>query len=288
MRKKESGWAKVRRMLNSMVKALYATIVLASLISPITPQTLHYLASLAETQAAIVAFAEHAPFGDHKLIALPDGSTVDLNTDARISGMMSVKERSMHLESGEAVFQVVPDRNRPFTVKVGHVQIRVVGTRFDVYSGANSDYTGERGTRITVLDGAIQVTRDDTSAGSILRLAAGDQIEIFDDRTKVALLRHVTEPAAGRLTAWQHGAIEFEDRTLREILTEYARYRPVQYDSKDPEILNQRFTGVFHTNDVAPFLKSLEAECIRSSFEGAGRHIVLNRPSSKRRGGQCH
>lgn len=228
-----------------------------------------------------------APRGQHTQVSLPDGSTVALNTGSCVSALLSTKARSLQLESGEAVFQVASDRNRPFTVKVGHIQIRVLGTRFDVYGGETSPYTGERGTRIAVLDGAVQVTRDDTSAQSTIHLAAGEQIEIPDDRTKVAQLRHITEPAAGRLTAWQRGEIEFADEPLGEILAEYARYQPIQFYSKDAEILNRRFSGVLQTNDVAHLLRLLEDQCIQSMYKDGGRTIVLRRTGRKRDGGIC-
>jgi len=281
MTQADSWWAAGRLAGSlSVIAVLIATVAL--LIAPVR----QYLASHTDIPTA-VAIADSAPLGGHKLISLSDGSTVDLNSGSHLSAVMSAKERSTRLESGEAVFQVAADRKRPLTVKVDHVQIRVLGTRFDVYRGAISPLTSERSTRITVLDGAIQITRDDTSSQSIIHLAAGEQIEIPDDRTKVARLRHMSRPAAERLTAWQHGDIEFEDRPLKEILAEYARYQPIRFDITDQAILNQRFTGVFHTNDVSLLLKTLEIQCIRSSYKDAGQQLVLSRLPGKRVGDQC-
>jgi transmembrane sensor len=286
MAKIDSLKVTVHQMLESLAKVLSALAVLIATVAPLTGPAWHYLALNTGTQT-VVALSDGAPPGDHKLISLSDGSTVDLNTDSHMSAVISARERSVQLESGEAIFQVASDRNRPFIVKMGHVRIRVLGTRFDVYGGEISPYTGERGTRIVVLDGAIQITRDDTSAQSIIPLTADEQIEIPDDRTKVAQIRSITNAAAGRLIAWQHGDIEFEDRPLKEILTEYARYQPLVVSSNDAEILNQRFTGVFHTNDLRPLRKTLQASCIRATFEDEGQHIVLSRFPGKRIGDQC-
>jgi ferric-dicitrate binding protein FerR (iron transport regulator) len=286
MTKTDSWRVTVQQVLESLAKVLSALAVLITAMAPLIGPARHYLASHTDTQT-VVAFSDCAPLGGHKLISLSDGSTVDLNTDSHMSAVISAKERAVRLESGEAVFEVASDRNRPFTVKVGHVQVRVLGTRFDLFGGEINPYTGERVTRIVVLDGAIQVTRDDTSAQSIIHLTAGQQIEIPDDRTKVAQIRSITEAAAGRLTAWQHGAIEFEDRPLNEVFAEYARYQPLGFASKDPEILHQRFTGVFHTNDLGPLLKSLENECIRTTYDEGGQRIVLSRFPGKRSGDRC-
>ena len=276
----------VQQVLKNLAKVLSALGVLVAAISAVMGPVRHYLASLTDAQT-VDAFSDRAPPGDHKLISLSDGSTVDLNTDSHMSAVISASERSIRLESGEALFQVASDRNRPFTVKMGHVQIRVLGTRFDVYGGETSPYTGERCTRIVVLECAIQITRDDTSAQSIINLTAGEEIEIPDDRSKVAQLRYLTESAAGRLTAWQHGEIEFEDRPLKEVLAEYARYQPLVFSGKDPEILNQRFTGVFHTNDLGPLLKTLEATCIQTTYKDGGQQIVLSRFPGKSSGDRC-
>src|SRR2546429_8869198 len=71
--------------------------------------------------------------GEVRHITLPDGSIVYLNTQTRLRWTGTQHDRRVSLESGEAFFDVVPDPLRPFRIALARSEIRVLGTRFDVY-----------------------------------------------------------------------------------------------------------------------------------------------------------
>ncbi|HYH14463.1 MAG TPA: FecR domain-containing protein [Flavisolibacter sp.] len=84
---------------------------------------------------------------------LPDGSVITLNKNAELSypSQFNSDSRSIALK-GEAFFEVVPDKKKPFMVQVNDVTIRVLGTSFNVRS--------ENGiTEVIVETGVVQVTR---------------------------------------------------------------------------------------------------------------------------------
>lgn len=84
---------------------------------------------------------------------LPDGSIITLNKNSALSypSKFNNDTRSIALK-GEAFFEVVPDKKKPFMVQVNDVTIRVVGTSFNVRS--------EKGiTEVIVETGVVQVTR---------------------------------------------------------------------------------------------------------------------------------
>lgn len=72
-----------------------------------------------------------------RTIPLSDGSVVSLNKNSviRYNGSYNRQERNIRL-SGEAFFDVTPNASKPFTVSVGDLSIRVVGTSFNVRTGA--------------------------------------------------------------------------------------------------------------------------------------------------------
>jgi len=97
---------------------------------------------------------------------LPDGSRVTLNKFSSLELSGSRGSRVAKLK-GEAFFQVAHEPNRPFTVEVGGVVIRDVGTSFDVRSVNGT-------TEVIVEDGAILVS-DSTQA---VKAVAGEKVVI--------------------------------------------------------------------------------------------------------------
>lgn len=99
---------------------------------------------------------------------LPDGSRVTLNkfSSLVLPGKWGRGSRVARL-TGEAFFQVVHEPRRPFTVEIGSVTIRDVGTSFDVRSVNGT-------TEVIVEDGAIIVT----DSARIIKAVAGEKVVI--------------------------------------------------------------------------------------------------------------
>jgi transmembrane sensor len=70
--------------------------------------------------------------GEQRTLQLEDGSTLRLNGATRIAVAFAHDRREVRLESGEAYFDVAHDAARPFTVRAGTSDARVLGTAFDV------------------------------------------------------------------------------------------------------------------------------------------------------------
>ena len=81
---------------------------------------------------------EHALFddllskGEQRQVALPDGSHIMLNTDTKLSVLISERTRSVSLDRGEAWFTVQHDEHRPFRIHVANGSIHDLGTEFIV------------------------------------------------------------------------------------------------------------------------------------------------------------
>lgn len=92
--------------------------------------------------------------GQYKLV-LPDGTDVWLNAASFISypTAFAGKERNVMI-SGEAYFEVAKDKSRPFHVKVGDMEVEVLGTHFNINS-----YADEGSMEATLLEGRIKVSR---------------------------------------------------------------------------------------------------------------------------------
>ncbi len=120
----------VRRMKRSRI-VRYASGIAAALLICFGVNYLffsHRVKTLAEMPSKI-----EAPAGQHIRFTMSDGSVIDLNSGGSITypSVFSGRERRVRL-SGEAMFDVEPDANRPFVVETFSYEVRVLGTRFNV------------------------------------------------------------------------------------------------------------------------------------------------------------
>ena len=124
-----------------------AAAVILMIGAAYTGKTL-YRNALSQQNMSIVV-----PAGQQMSLTLPDNSQVQLNSGTRLEyPVVFGKTRSVKL-SGEALFDVAPDRKHPFIVQTFASDIRVLGTKFNVLADA------ERGEfTTTLIEGQVQVT----------------------------------------------------------------------------------------------------------------------------------
>src|SRR5579863_5189362 len=114
-------------------------------------------ATVATVAAGLTWYMVRAPgttfetaVGEHSTISLPDGSTLELNSNSLAHVDYSQASRVIHLERGEAYFKVIHDAARPFWVVSDGTWVRDVGTAFNVD-------LRENGVRVTVSEGTVKV-----------------------------------------------------------------------------------------------------------------------------------
>lgn len=91
--------------------------------------------------------------GQQTTIALPDRSSVQLNTDTELRVVYTDTARNVEMHRGEAYFDVAHDAGRPFVVKAGRGAIHAVGTGFVVQMKSAELVS------VTVIEGAVDVNR---------------------------------------------------------------------------------------------------------------------------------
>ena len=144
-----------------------------------------------------------------KKIILPDGSAVWLNTHSQLSwtGVFDRTARTVDLE-GEAYFEVAKSASHSFIVRSRDVNVRVLGTTFNMET-----YPGEADTRVALLSGAVSVV----SGESVTLLAPGQAVVV----EKGALQRGPAEVAA--IASWVSGNTVFQDLPLEDALHRLGR-----------------------------------------------------------------
>jgi transmembrane sensor len=206
--------------------------------------------------------------GERKVIALDDGSRVTLNTASVLRVRFTDAERSLHLVSGEALFEVAHNPQRPFVVQAANSHIRAVGTAFSVR--LRSDLA-----EVTVTEGTVAVVEGPQTAppsDPAKQIAAGSGAVV--DRSTVAKSALAPDVLRQRL-AWSEGAIELRGETLAQAAEEFSRYRDKRIIVADPRIASIRIGGRFPSNEADEFLRSVQAGFPVKIIEGADGTVYL-------------
>ena len=172
--------------------------------------------------------------GEQRAVRLADGSTLTLDTNSRAIVRMRGDERRVELARGQAMFAVARDAKRPFVVSVDKVEVRALGTQFDVRRDADK-------VRVTLLEGKVRVN-DSSSRAWTLR--PGEQITTGQDGPRV-----LADTSA--VTSWTSGRLVFRDLPLSAAVEEANRYsrRKIRLAASN-DIAAAHVNGVFHTGDI--------------------------------------
>jgi transmembrane sensor len=182
--------------------------------------------------------------GEQRLVRLTDGSTVELNSRSLVRVRFSADERRVELLDGQALFHVAKDRARPFIVRSDVLQVRAVGTQFDVNRKRS-------GTIVTVLEGRVAVTgafaprrvaQAETGTTSFA-LTAGEQVTLTP---RVAPRPVRTNVSA--VTAWTQHQLVLESAPLTEVAEEFNRYSLRTLVAADHGSEPLLLSGVFSTD----------------------------------------
>lgn len=191
-------------------------------------------------------FEVHADSREKAAVMLPDGSHVRLNTLSRLQCMagFGVKDRRVRF-SGEALFNVSPDKRHPFVIETDDVEIHVFGTSFNL-----SSYDDDQDIIIVLLEGEIGLFTPDT----IYRLKPAEKI-IYNKSSRQAKTSTVYP---NDYLAWTQGHLYFDNQTLEAIVKILERtYRiPIRIESE--RLKKERFTGTIKGNGIQDVLNILQ------------------------------
>jgi transmembrane sensor len=207
----------------------------------------------AKTENLAERFYETAVGGQRK-ITLADGSSVMLNTNSRLDVDFSGNRRDVHLVRGEAYFEVVHDKTRPFTVYANGYVVRDIGTAFDVHLSKMGLV------EVGVTRGSVEVApasggHVSGAAKSLGVLAAGHQIVLGQ---KIERAEVVPTADMGRKLAWRQGELIYTGQPLGEVLADVSRYSDIKIELADPALANLPVGGAFRTDQIEAIFAALE------------------------------
>lgn len=188
------------------------------------------------------------PLGSRKILALPDGSRMEMNTDTVMRVAMTDASRQVWLDNGEVYFEIAHIEGHPFVVHAGDRTVTVLGTKFSVRRN------GDKVT-VSVVEGRVRV--DDSSQGEVSRSSIITTGDVAMAHGPALLLAERSEQRVENTLAWRKGMLNFDQTTLGDVVAEFNRYNEKKIVITDPETAAIRMGGTFQSSNVDAFVRLL-------------------------------
>lgn len=188
-------------------------------------------------------------------IALDDGTSVILGAGSEIETSFTHKAREVRLIAGAALFNVVSDAARPFSVSAGDLTAKAIGTQFGVRNSGGIY-------RVAVAEGEVEVSfpykiGGRSTAMTVQRsLHVGQQIAASIDNG----LRSVKSIDVAEVGAWRHNRLVYDGATIAELVADANRYdtRTIVIADGAEEIALLKLTGSFSGDNIDRMLLTLQ------------------------------
>lgn len=207
--------------------------------------------------------------GSKSKVEMPDGTQVWLNAGSRIEydGDYGKDNREITL-TGEAYFDVVHNEKKPFIIHTGAMNVKVLGTVFNVKA-----YPGDGITEAALIRGSIEVTFPGRPNERLI-LKPNDKIAVVNETGKSAITQQTAstqekpeimlakvnyQPVDSTIieTAWVKNKLIFRRKAFAELVKDIERWFNVSIQVKDTAILDEKFTGTFSNESITEALAAL-------------------------------
>lgn len=203
------------------------------------------------------------PRGGEYMVELSDGTKVWLNSDSELRFPITFvgDRRNVEIEE-EAYFEVAKDEGKPFHVLAKGVDIKVLGTSFNVMT-----YRGR--TITTLVEGKVCLTYKDES----VLMVPDRQAEVIAETGKI-LMREVD---ARNFTLWKDGVFYFENAALETIAERLSQWYDVNIVFNDEALKKLRYSvEMKRYNNIQDLLTKIE-KTQKVKFLIQGKSIYIHK-----------
>lgn len=188
--------------------------------------------------------------GEIRTIELPDHSVIRLNGNSGIryqSGWKKGVARDVYL-TGEAFFTVAQQPGaEPFIVHTDDLQIRVLGTSFNVN-------TRRKATQVVLSNGKVQLVPNNPAKNTApITMKPGDMV-VYSEGAATLVTKQV-EPE--NYCSWRNKVLEFTDAPIKDVVRALQENMGVTIEPEDAGLGDQTFTGSIPLDDIGIFFKTI-------------------------------
>ncbi len=214
------------------------------------------------------------PNGARSKILLPDGTNVWLNSGSKITYSRNMDTNSIREVQlmGEAFFEVVKNGNRPFIIHTSKMDVKVLGTQFNVKA-----YDGDPTTETSLIEGSVEVSLNNNPGRKYLlkphqKLVLSNDLpaKAANSRATVALpevatnlveikpLTYLQGTETDIESSWTKNLLSFEDEAFADVAKKMERWYDVTIEFKNKRWEDKFLNGSFEKESLEQALKALK------------------------------
>ena len=211
--------------------------------------------------------------GSRTKVQLPDGSQVWVNSGSHLTyeGNFKGNTREVQLD-GEAYFDVAKDASRPFIVHTSDIDIKALGTSFNVKA-----YKTEATIEATLIHGSIEVINKSQPGSAKIMLKPHEKLVynkylIKDIKNPKADIKPVADsfsiiikPLRKNIadndiveTAWVYNKLIFDDERFADLALKMERWYNVKISIENEKLKDYRISGTFVNETAEEAVKALQ------------------------------
>lgn len=210
------------------------------------------------------------PYGKRFKIQLSDGTSVHLNSGTSIKypvQFIKGKKRKVFL-NGEAFFDVKKDKEHPFIVNINNMNVRVLGTKFNV-----SSYPEDANVNTVLVEGSVGIYKKEDlyNPETAAILKPGYKGTWNKNDRKI----NINKADIEMYTSWINGRILFRHTTFNNIIKKLERHYNIKISNNNIELGKQYFAASFDEETIDQVLKTFN-ETYSFKYTIINNQIIIN------------
>lgn len=236
-----------------------------------------------------------APIGSKTKVALSDGSIIWLNSGSTLEypSLFSEKNRTVKL-TGEGYFEVSKNKKWPFIVKTSDIDIKVLGTKFNLKS-----YPNEGTIETMLIEGKVVISKpgEGKDNNNYVELKPKEKATFIKKKGRIiqGTIKGLPEPVVNHIpkqeperkeqlllseiedvepyTAWKDEKLVFKNENFEEVCILMERWYNVKINLHAEELKNYHYTGTLKNENIIDAIKAFQ---ITLSFQYEINHNVID------------
>lgn len=253
IRKKAGIYPSKTRWINWAIQAA-AVVVLSLIFSGIYNSLNHNNPnqSFTDNSSSQIYQEIKAAFGTQAKVELSDGTKVFLNSGSKLrfpQTFANQQQRNVVLD-GEGYFEVTKNKEQPFVVEVNHLNIKVLGTKFNVDA-----YADNSSVSVALVEGSVILQENTGGQNKGIMQLSPNQVATLNPAEQSLSKSDV--PDLYKYTAWINGRIVFYGDPIQTVVKKLEKWYNVDIVISDKKLERYKFTGTFINEPLEQVLNIL-------------------------------
>ncbi|SFS49038.1 FecR family protein [Lutibacter maritimus] len=211
------------------------------------------------------------PNGKKFQIVLSDGTKIYLNSGTTLKypvKFIAGNNRQVYLLEGEAYFDVAKDAKHPFIVNSENMNVRVLGTEFNM-----SSYPEDNSINTVLVEGSVSVFEKETSydKNTSIELKPGFKASWNKAENKAA----IDKVDVSMYTGWVDGKLIFKNTQFKNIIKKLERHYNVTITNNNLKLNEQYFDATFDIETIEQVLNSFN-KSYKIEYKIENNQIYIN------------